>query len=216
MKINEMETLVGITKKNIRFYESEGLLSPQRNSENGYRNYSREDVETLRRIKLLRKLGLPIEEIRRIQSGILTVSDAMRRHQVALERQERNLKQAKELCARLAGTECSLETLDTEGLLAEMERMEKEGTTFMDSQKRDERKKYVAPVVITVLVVAFVLGLIAFVAWALSTDLPPRPVLLYLCIYLLLGLGVIGGVIYSLKQRIREIKGGEENEARKY
>ena len=36
MKINEVEALVGITKKNIRFYEEQGLLSPRRNSENGY------------------------------------------------------------------------------------------------------------------------------------------------------------------------------------
>ena len=33
MKINQVEQLVGITKKNIRFYEKEGLLSPERNSE---------------------------------------------------------------------------------------------------------------------------------------------------------------------------------------
>ena len=44
LKINEVEALVGITKKNIRFYEAEGLLCPQRNSENGYRNYGDEDV----------------------------------------------------------------------------------------------------------------------------------------------------------------------------
>ena len=37
MKINEVEALVGITKKNIRFYEAQGLLSPRRNSQNGYR-----------------------------------------------------------------------------------------------------------------------------------------------------------------------------------
>mgnify|MGYP002508345585 CR=1 FL=1 len=30
MKINEVETQVGITKKNIRFYEEQGLLSPRR------------------------------------------------------------------------------------------------------------------------------------------------------------------------------------------
>ena len=32
MKINEVEALVGITKKNIRFYEEQGLLKPGRNS----------------------------------------------------------------------------------------------------------------------------------------------------------------------------------------
>ena len=69
MKINEVEQRIGITKKNIRFYEDQGLLSPRRNKENGYREYSEEDVKTLEQIKLLRKLGLPLEEIRLMQSG---------------------------------------------------------------------------------------------------------------------------------------------------
>ena len=73
MKINEVEALVGITKKNIRFYEEQGLLSPRRNSENGYRDYGQEEVDTLRQIKLLRKLGVPLEEIRRMQAGRITV-----------------------------------------------------------------------------------------------------------------------------------------------
>ena len=40
MKINEVEAAVGVTKKNIRFYEEEGLISPRRESGNGYRSYS--------------------------------------------------------------------------------------------------------------------------------------------------------------------------------
>ena len=51
MKINEVEQAIGITKKNIRFYEQEGLLNPSRNLSNGYRDYSEEDLETLRQIK---------------------------------------------------------------------------------------------------------------------------------------------------------------------
>ena len=66
MKINEVEAQVGITKKNIRFYEEQGLLSPRRNSENGYRDYGPEEVAALRQIKLLRKLGVPLEEIRQM------------------------------------------------------------------------------------------------------------------------------------------------------
>ena len=86
MKINEVEALVNITKKNIRFYEEQGLLSPQRNTENGYRNYSEQDVQILRQIKLLRKLGVPIEEIGHMLTGVHTVGDGMRRHLVSLER----------------------------------------------------------------------------------------------------------------------------------
>ena len=75
MKINEVEQLVGITKRNIRFYEKEGLLSPSRNSDNGYREYGEAEVETLKQIKLLRKLDVPMEEIRRMQQGALTLTD---------------------------------------------------------------------------------------------------------------------------------------------
>ena len=69
MKINQVEQLVGVTKGNIRFYEKEGLLTPGRNSDNGYRDYSEADVEWLKKVKLLRMLDVPIEEILRLKSG---------------------------------------------------------------------------------------------------------------------------------------------------
>ena len=95
MKINEVEERVGITKRNIRYYEKEGLLTPGRNSENGYRDYADEDVEALKKIKLLRKLDVPLEEIRRMQRGDLTLDDGLRRHIIQLERQrEMQLMQA--------------------------------------------------------------------------------------------------------------------------
>ena len=75
LKINEVEALVGITKKNIRFYEEQGLLAPSRNAENGYRNYGEAEVAQLRQIKVLRKLGVPMEEIRKMQAGTHTLSD---------------------------------------------------------------------------------------------------------------------------------------------
>ena len=79
MKINEVEAAVGVTKKNIRFYEEEGLISPRRESGNGYRSYSEADVERLRRIKLLRKLDVPLAEIRQMLEGECTLADGMTR-----------------------------------------------------------------------------------------------------------------------------------------
>ena len=77
MKINEVEAAVGVTKKNIRFYEEEGLISPRREPGNGYRSYSAADVERLRRIKLLRKLDVPLAEIRQMLEGECTLADGM-------------------------------------------------------------------------------------------------------------------------------------------
>lgn len=58
MNIREVEQLTGLKKANIRYYEQEGLLSPQRNVQNNYREYSAGDVEILDKIKLLRTLGV--------------------------------------------------------------------------------------------------------------------------------------------------------------
>lgn len=71
MNIKEMEERSGLPRSGIRFYESEGLLSPAR-SANGYRDYSESDLETLLKIKRLRALGLTLSEIRSVQSGAST------------------------------------------------------------------------------------------------------------------------------------------------
>ena len=63
MTIKEIEELTGLARANIRFYEREGLISPERMS-NGYRNYSNDDLQVLLRIKLLRSLNVSIEEIK--------------------------------------------------------------------------------------------------------------------------------------------------------
>ena len=221
MKINEVEALVGITKKNIRFYEAEGLLAPHRNSENGYRDYGEAEVDALRRIKLLRKLGVPLEEIRRMQSGGHTVGDGMRRHLVTLERERENLEQSIRLCSALTDRQERLEDLDAGAILAEMEAMEQSGTTFQNRQHEDVRVRYVAPVAVTVLMVLLMLGLIWLFLWAFETDPAGAPPLPLLAVFLVIPALVALGVIVSLVQRIREIgrreiDGGEEDDAAQY
>ena len=63
MTIKEVETLSGLPRANIRYYESEGLIAPKR-AENGYREYSQADIDVLLRVKLLRALGLRIDTIK--------------------------------------------------------------------------------------------------------------------------------------------------------
>lgn len=216
MKINEVEAQVGITKKNIRFYEEQGLLSPRRNSENGYREYGSQEVETLRQIKLLRKLGVPLGEIRRMQEGG-TVADGMRRHLVTLERERKNLEQSIELCQLLKGREERLDSLDAAALLERMEQLEQAGTTFQNKQAGDAKTvRYVAPVAVTVLMTALMAGVIGLMAWAYLTDpadAPPLPLLVTLGAVPLV---VILGMLLALYQRIQEIQKGETDDAKNY
>ena len=217
MKINEVEALVGITKKNIRFYEEQGLLSPRRNSENGYRDYGQEEVDTLRQIKLLRKLGVPLEEIRRMQAGRITVADGMRRHLVTLEREQRSLEQSMELCRCLKNREERLAELDAGSLLAEMEQMEQAGSTFQDKQYGDVKPiRYAAAVIAALVMTAFMAGVIALMIWGFTVEAAEAPPLPLIVVLVALPAAVILGVLLALIQRIREIQRGEEDDAKNY
>ena len=217
MKINEVEQLVGITKRNIRFYEKEGLLSPVRNADNGYRDYGEEDVQTLRKIKLLRKLDVPLEEIRKMQRGTLTLTDGVRRHIIQLEREQENLSTMRSLCQRLAEADVPLAALDAEAWLAEMERMEEEeGTQFVNIRKHDTITRYAGPVIAAAVFIALMAGLIVLMIWAALTD-PAEAPPLGLMIFLGAVPGVIIiGVLLALWQRIKQSQGGEEDAASKY
>ena len=216
MKINEVEALVGITKKNIRFYEAEGLVAPRRNSENGYRDYTPEDVALLQAVKLLRKLGVPLEEIRRMQSGG-TLGDGMRRHLVTLEREQRDLEQSMELCRRLKDREIRLADLDAAALLEEMDALEQGGTTFQNKQTGDIRPiRYVAPVTAALVTTALMAAFIALMVWAFTLDAPNAPPLPLMAVLVAMPGLVILGVLLALIQRIREIGKGEIDDAKHY
>ncbi len=216
MKINEVEALVGITKKNIRFYEEKGLLSPRRNSENGYRDYGQAEVDTLKRIKLMRKLGVPIEDIRRMQEGGQTVGDGMRRHLVTLERERKNIDEAVRLCTLLQERQEPLGQLDADQALEEMEQLEHAGTTFQNKQRQDIRVRYVAPVAISSALVAVMAAVIALMFWAFSLDAQDAPPLALLLVMAAAPFLIIVGVLLALFQRIKEIGKGEADDARQY
>ena len=216
MKIKEVEALAGITKKNIRFYEAEGLLTPRRNSENGYRDYGEAEVETLRRIKLMRKLGVPLGEIRQMQSGAQTVGDGMRRHLITLERDKANLEKAIALCGRLQNCRERLEDLDAGALLSEMEELERSGAAFQDKQRSDIRVRYVAPVAIAGGMTTLMGALIALMGWVFWVEAPETPPLPLALVLLTLPLLVIAGVLLALRQRLREIGKGEIDDAQYY
>lgn len=84
MNIGEIEKLTSLTRANIRFYEREKLLNPKR-KENSYRDYSEADVQTLLKIKLLRELGVSIEEIRQLQENSLDLKQVLEERIVSTE-----------------------------------------------------------------------------------------------------------------------------------
>ncbi|MEG2956623.1 MAG: MerR family transcriptional regulator, partial [Clostridia bacterium] len=57
MLINEVSSLCNLTKKAIEYYVKKELVFPN-TLENGYRNFSKQDIKILKQIALYRRLGL--------------------------------------------------------------------------------------------------------------------------------------------------------------
>jgi len=71
MKIGELARRTGISIRMLRYYEDEGLLNPQR-TDAGYRDYSKNDEQTAKRIQTLSKAGLKLDAIRTLLPCVTT------------------------------------------------------------------------------------------------------------------------------------------------
>jgi MerR family transcriptional regulator, Zn(II)-responsive regulator of zntA len=64
--VNELTKKTGVTADAVRHYTRLGLLNPSKNPDNGYKNYSANDVKRLRFIYLAKRLGFSLQEITQI------------------------------------------------------------------------------------------------------------------------------------------------------
>lgn len=64
--IHEVATLLGISTDTIRLYEKEGLVTPLRNPDNGYRYYETDQIQRIMGVYLYRQINVSIPEIKSI------------------------------------------------------------------------------------------------------------------------------------------------------
>lgn len=98
--IGELAKQTGTDPKTIRFYERAELLSPPRHGR--FRTYLATDIQRLKNVLKLRKMGVPIAQIREILSAlpdgadVLTTPSAagvLARHLTALRQRQQDLDQ---------------------------------------------------------------------------------------------------------------------------
>lgn len=120
MTSKEMESRSGVPRANIRYYEAEGLLNPARRG-NGYRDYSEEDLRTLEKIKLLRRLGVTIEELRALRDGKADLSAVLDRRLAEVGGQRAALGRVERVCGELRQTGTTFAGLDPGKYLADLD-----------------------------------------------------------------------------------------------
>lgn len=130
MNIKQAGQASGVSPQNIRYYEKAGLLTPTRNPQNDYREYTAQDVRTLKLIRALRMLDMPLEEVRRVLADELPLPRAAAAHQQRLEQRAEALQGAIRLCGELSAGGSSAAALDVDACLARMEAVQNEGDFF--------------------------------------------------------------------------------------
>ncbi len=213
MRIKEVEDLVGITKKNIRFYEKEGLLTPGRELENSYRDYTEDDLRRLRVIKLLRKLDMPISAISDVLEERISLHEALHLHSLLLEEQRCGIVNAQRVCRMISESGESLSELNTDHFLNEILRGEENSTELVDIHRMDTIKKYRESVLVSIVIVALLLVLAVFLIYLNNAGTMSTGVLIACSAIIAI---VLIGVIAAIIARFREIKGGEENDLGNY
>ena len=124
MQIKDVETQTGMDRSTIRFYEKAGLLHPDRR-DNGYREYTKDDLASLYKIKLLRSVGFTVEEVQEIFTEKRSIQALLTERIALLEKEENALAYAKEVCQVMKKEVSSFQELEGEkylSLLAEKER----------------------------------------------------------------------------------------------
>lgn len=121
MNIKQASEQSGVSAPNIRFYEKEGLFTPARRKGNDYRDYTAGDVRTLKLIRMLRMLDVPLPTIKAVLCGEQPLQQALQAQQTVLEQQAAQLAAAMQFCADLARQAPQADTLDVDACLTRME-----------------------------------------------------------------------------------------------
>ena len=91
MKIKEVSKKTKLTKKAIEYYIEKGLITPTI-LQNGYREFSDEDIEKLSKISIYRKLGLSISEINAVLYTPTSLSNILNEKSLQLDIDEEKQK----------------------------------------------------------------------------------------------------------------------------
>lgn len=134
MTIKEVEQKLEVPRATVRFYEKEGFIRPQR-GENGYREYSEDDVMNLKRIIILRKLGLSVADIKDVLDGARPMTEVVAKNILHLEEQIGELQGALRVCRRLQNESQEIDTFEVDKYWNVIEEEEQKGNRFLDIAK---------------------------------------------------------------------------------
>ncbi len=128
LRIGEIATMMGISASTLRFWEEQGLGSPEKDGKGQYRRYTGEDSSRFLTVRKYRSFGFSLSQVSALMSeGIETREDLFLDRRAELEEEIRRLNATRDALDRHHG-ECRL----ARSLIGRFERGRRPGSYCLD------------------------------------------------------------------------------------
>lgn len=107
-------------RSNIRFYEREGFIKPER-LDNGYREYTEDDLNTLLWIRLLRSLQISLDDVRSLLADEKSMIEVMKNQVAGLEESKEDITYVQLICEKIRKSGSHISQLDPDEYLSLLE-----------------------------------------------------------------------------------------------
>ena len=133
MQPKEVEKILGITRDRIKFFMKREVFKPENEtSGNRAREYSERDIANLRQLIVLTKTGLTCGDIKKIQNGDRSLSDAIINRQQLIHEEMARMLGSLDLSNLILRDNAQFETMPTDYYWQEIKLREQAGEAFMD------------------------------------------------------------------------------------
>lgn len=133
MKPKELQKRLGINADRIKFYKRQDLFTPE-NPPSGNRgtDYTEGDYESLRLLEVLTKSGLTCGDIKKMQDGDMTLSEAAASRMDTIVADIKRKQNALLMLTTIIADQAEFETFDTDHYWGIIDEREKSGQEFID------------------------------------------------------------------------------------
>lgn len=127
-RAKEVCEMLGINKNRIKYFKKQGIFV----SENKETGYSEKDIDRLKKIVVLTKMGLTCGDIKKIDDGEISFRDCLEERIKKMKSEIKQLSGSLKLSAELLNNNVEYDSISSDYYLDEIHRREGEGEEFMD------------------------------------------------------------------------------------
>lgn len=132
MRPKEIQDKLNITADRIKYYKREGLFSPQNGVVNNVTDYTETDLENLRVLIVLTKLGFTCSDIKKMKDGKKALQEVGVSRKKAIEKDIKMKQSSLKLLSVLLNSKIELDDFDAKYYFNLILKKEASGEEFMD------------------------------------------------------------------------------------